>query len=206
MNRHEQPKNPEWQTQADEPLFDISGLAADKMVFQMNPTAIPGIQTQLAKPDDKEHQVLNPHPASEVQVMNQIVLQFVQDRDGERHQRNGTPPDQLPLEIQDGNACHGSQAADKASHAQEILVNKPRVDRAQTLFLRVDDGPDTACPLNRVLFHQSTRRNTTRSVFSSTVIVRCCLVARVMSCPPSKLANLLLRCRAMPSWLRRRSA
>jgi hypothetical protein len=35
--------------------------------------------------------------------MDQVVLELMQDRDRERHQRNGHPPDQTAFEIKNGN-------------------------------------------------------------------------------------------------------
>mmetsp|Transcript_14030 Transcript_14030/g.55289 ORF Transcript_14030/g.55289 Transcript_14030/m.55289 type:complete len:373 (+) Transcript_14030:95-1213(+) len=131
------------ETEADEALLNIYDLAAGLVVLEVEGLAPPGVGAEFAHPDEGEHDVLDKLHLLEVEVVDKIVLEFVEERREEGHQgHHGVPGDRVvqPEVCRAGDTGETSQ---KPGHAKSVLVLQPGVLLPQTLVLGVDSLADS---------------------------------------------------------------
>ncbi|ADO71726.1 uncharacterized protein STAUR_3938 [Stigmatella aurantiaca DW4/3-1] len=140
--REHQPQEQAPGAQSHDALLDVLALATHLVVVQVELAPRPGVHAQLAEPGHPQQEVLEPEVVPEIEVVKEIVLDLVDDGEGQRHQRNGQPPGEVSSQIKRSDQCHRRQAGQKEAQTHLALVLEPGVPHPEAVLFLPDGVVD----------------------------------------------------------------
>jgi len=131
------------ETKSDQSLLNVNNLSTSLVVLQVKRLSPPWIGAHLGDPNYREHQVLYPLLLLEVQVMNEIVLHLVKDRDSNGNDGDHVVPGKDSSEVEISGDGNSTGATEEETHTNGVLVLEPSILGSQSLVLGVDSLSDS---------------------------------------------------------------